>query len=206
MISAVIPAYNEEETIAEIVRGAVRHVDEVIVIDDGSTDGTADLAREADARVVSQDNSGVLKATQRGLREAGGDVIVTLDADGQHNPEEIPKLVKPLLEGEADMVMGERPDFPHFSEWLITKLVELKVECGDASTGFRAIKGNIAQQLDLHGECTCGTLVLEAHQHGARVTSIPISIKEREHGKRRVRTEKLKQILWVLYDLIRYQD
>jgi glycosyltransferase involved in cell wall biosynthesis len=115
-ISAIIPAYNEEETIARIVEGAKLHSDEVVVIDDGSTDDTAREARRAGARVVTQENQGVLKAIRRGLQEAEGDVIVTLDADGQHNPSDIPRLVKPIREGRADLVMGKRPDFPYFSE------------------------------------------------------------------------------------------
>lgn len=204
MLSAVIPAYNEEETVATVVRGAAKHVDEVIVIDDGSTDKTAENAREAGAKVIKQENAGVLEATQRGIRGAKGDFIVTLDADGQHNPEEIPELVQPLLNDEADLVLGKRPNFPHFSEWLITKLVELKTPCADASTGFRAIKSELAQKMEFHGECPCGTLVLEAHHHEARITNVSISIRKRLQNDRRIHPKHLKQILWIIYDLLRY--
>ena len=109
-ISAVIPAYNEEKTIGEIVTKTIQHVDEVIVVDDGSTDDTAVIARRTSASVVqNEENRGVLVALARGFKAAKGEVLVTLDADGQHDPDEIPILVEPILEGHADLVLGGGP-------------------------------------------------------------------------------------------------
>lgn len=201
-VSAVIPAYNEEETVEAVVKGTLGYVDEVIVVDDGSTDDTARIAEEAGARVLRQRNAGVLKATERGLREATGDVIVTLDADGQHDPSEIPMLVEPILRGEADLVMGVRPELPYLSERVLTWLTSMRVPVGDASTGFRAVTRGIAGEMRLHGACLCGTFVLEACRRGARVAGVPVSIKERE-GERRIQTRHFRQFFTVLWDVLR---
>lgn len=204
-VTVVIPAYFEEKTIGDIVRRSLPYADEVLVVDDGSTDNTTKNALEAGARVVRQPrNMGVLKATERGLHEALGDIIVTLDADGQHDPAEIPALIKPIQTGEADLVMGARPSFPHASERVLTWLTSLKVPVRDASTGFRAVRREVAEKMRLHGACMCGTFILEASRHGARVTDVPISIRAREHGGRRIQTEHLRQFFIVLWDVLRF--
>jgi glycosyltransferase involved in cell wall biosynthesis len=204
-ISAIIPAYNEEKTVGEIVSKTLCHVDEVIVIDDGSTDNTAAIARRAGANVIrNQINRGILVSLTRGFRASKGDILVTLDADGQHDPDEIPILVEPIMKDEADLVLGRRPELPYFSERVISKLTAFKVDVTDASTGFRAIRRSIASRMNLHGSCTCGTFVLEACALGAQVTEVPITVRERADEERRIRTSHLKQILYVLYDLLRY--
>lgn len=201
-VSAVIPAYNEEKTIEAVVKRALSYVDEILVVDDGSTDDTARIAEDTGARVLKQQNAGVLKATERGLREATGDIIVTLDADGQHDPSEIPSLIEPILRGEADLVMGTRPKLPYLSERILTWLTSIRVPIGDASTGFRAVRRGIAREMSLHGACLCGTFVLEAHRRGARVAGVPISIKERE-GERRIQTRHFRQFVAVLLDVLK---
>lgn len=204
-ISAVIPAYNEEKTVGEVVSKTLLHTDEVIVVDDGSTDDTHDVARNAGAEVVhNEENRGVLASLARGLKAARGDILVTLDADGQHNPDEIPTLLEPILGGRADLVLGRRPRLPHFSERVITGLTRLKVDINDASTGFRAIRREISERMNLHGSCTCGTFVLEAFSLGARIVEVPITVREREGGERRIQTRHFKQALYVLHDLLRY--
>ena len=203
-VSAVIPAYFEEKTIASVVERCLPFVDEVLVVNDGSTDDTSINARNAGARVIENpQNMGVLKTIRRGLREAKGDIVVTLDADGQHDPTEIPILVQPILDGKADLVMGARPSFPYWSEWFLTWLTSLRVPVKDAATGFRAIKQEVAAEMKVYGECTCGTFVLEAARLGARVASVPISIRERE-GPRRIQTRHFRQFFIVLLDVMRF--
>ncbi len=198
-VTVVIPAYFEEKTIGSIVERCLPFADEVLVVNDGSTDDTVVVALAAGAKVVNlPENVGVLRATQAGLREASSDIIVTLDADGQHDPADIPRVIKPILEGTADMVMGVRPNFPYFSERILTWLTSLRVPVGDASTGFRAVTRDIAGKMELHGRCMCGTFVLEGARHGARVASVPISVRERGNGDRRVQTEHIAQFFIVL--------
>jgi len=202
-ISVVIPAYFEEKTIAYVVDQCLPYVDEVLVVNDGSTDDTSNNARKAGARVIEfEKNMGVLNAIQRGLREASGDIVVTIDADGQHDPSEIPKLTRPIIDGKSDLVMGKRPSFPHLSEKIITWLTSLNVPCTDVCTGFRAVKREIAEQMELHGTCLCGTFVLEGARLGARVSCVPISIRER-NGTRRIQTQHVHQFLIVLKDVLR---
>lgn len=203
-VSAVIPAYCEEKTIADVVNRCRPFVDEVLVVNDGSTDDTAVKAIEAGARVIEQShNMGVIKAIRRGLHEASGDIIVTLDADGQHDPKDIPRLIKPILDGEADLVMGARQSFPYWSEWFLTWITSLKVSVKDSSTGFRAIRREIAAEMEIYGKCTCGTFVLEAARLGARVTSVSISISERD-GPRHIQTRHIRQFFYVLWDVLRF--
>lgn len=204
-ISAIIPAFNEEKTVGEIVSKTLRYVDEVIVIDDGSTDDTGAKAAEAGARVIrNEENAGILKSLKVGFESAVGDVIVTLDADGQHDPDEIPLLLGPILQEKGDMVLGARAAIPYFSERVIARLTSLRVSVKDARTGFRAIKADIARRMDLPGSCACGTLILEAKARGARIVDVPINVREREEGERRIQTRHFKQVLYVLYGLVRY--
>ena len=203
--SAVIPALNEEKTIGEFVREALLHVDEVVLVDDGSTDETGVLAERSGAVVIrNESNMGILYSLRKNIGAAMGDVIVTLDGDGPHSPSDIPAMLKPILGGRADLVMGRRPDLPFFSEKVISRLTRLKVDIGDASSGFRAIRSNLAKEMGFHGACACGTFILEAHSLGARITEVPISIREREHGDRRIQIKHIYQTLYVIYDLLRY--
>lgn len=147
---------------------ALRFVDEVIVIDNGSIDNTSQKARDAGAIVIRNIvNQGVLTSLYYGFKSAHSDILVTLNADGQHDPDEVPILVKPILKNEADLVLGTRPNLSYLSERVITALTELKVEVNDASTGFRAISKSIAERMTLHGSCTCGTLYWR-HIHWVR--------------------------------------
>ena len=164
LVSAVIPAYNEETTIEDVVSGVSRHVSEVIVVDDGSSDDTADKAVEAGAVLLkNDDNVGKRLSLIRGYRAAKGEVVATLDADGQHHPDDITRLVGPILNDRADLVIGVRPELPHFSERVITTLTRLKVKVEDTSSGFRAIRKSVVDEMDIHGNCTCGTFILEAY-------------------------------------------
>ena len=111
-ILACIPAYNEEKTIAKVVIEAKKHVDEVIVCDDGSSDMTAEIAENLGATVIRHrqrmGKGAAMNTLFRHAREIEPDVILTLDADGQHDPNQIPDLVRVLEEHQADMVVGSR--------------------------------------------------------------------------------------------------
>ncbi|GAI45117.1 unnamed protein product, partial [marine sediment metagenome] len=117
---------------------------------------------------------GYIEAIKTGFRQAKGDIIVTIDADGEHSPEDISLLVKPIYNGEADLVLGMREKEARISENLINWLTSLRVKITDSCTGFRAIKKDLALKLSLKGQCTCGTLVLEADYYGGRVIEVPV--------------------------------
>jgi len=176
-VSVVIPAYNEAPRIGQVIKESLLYADEVLVVDDGSTDDTGTIASKHGARVVRLNRSGYLRAMKSGFVQARGDIVVTLDADGEHNPHEIPVLIRPLVDSQADLVLGKRSRIARISERVINRLVRCKVRISDTGTGFRAMTRDLALQLSFPGKCLCGASVLEAHGLGARITEVPISLK-----------------------------
>ena len=186
-ISVVIPAYNEATRIGDVVCEARRYADEVIVVDDGSTDETSAVARAAGARVVRQANAGYITAVKQGFRQARGAIVATMDADGEHRAEDIPHLVAPILEGKADLVLGRRPQIVRLSERFLNWLTSFQVKVSDSGTGFRALRRDLALRLELKGRCICGISVLEAAALGARIAEVPVKL---------ARVEKPRKIAW----------
>ncbi|MDH5690862.1 MAG: glycosyltransferase family 2 protein, partial [Candidatus Bathyarchaeota archaeon] len=150
---AIIPAYNEEGSIAKVVLGARRYVDQVVVCDDGSNDMTFMIARAIGARVVRHSErlgkGEALRTLSKEVMELSPEIIVALDADGQHDPDEIHKLVKPIETGESDVVVGSRyvegakmaaPFYRRFGLRLINFLYRkvAGVQTKDTQSGFRA--------------------------------------------------------------------
>lgn len=202
-ITVVIPAHNEANRIGPVVQETNRHVDEVIVIDDGSTDETGEEAERAGAKVISNRcEKGYIGAIKTGFKEAQSEIVVTLDADGEHDPGEIPKLIEPILRGEADLVLGQREEIARPSEKLLNWLTNLRVKVRDSGTGFRALKRALALQLELKGRCTCGVFVLEAAALGARITEVPISINPIDK-ERKPAWYHLRQLFYVLRWLLK---
>jgi len=149
---ACIPAHNEESTIADIIRSASSHVDQVVVCDDGSSDNTADVARRAGATVVSHPQNKGYGAAIASLfdyaRRRGADMMVTLDGDGQHNPDQIPLLADTLRRHNIDVVIGSRflnegdgvPGYRKYGIKIITFTTNLGsgIKVSDSQSGFRA--------------------------------------------------------------------
>jgi glycosyltransferase involved in cell wall biosynthesis len=178
MVSAVIPAYNEEARIAAVVGEVSGYVDEVLVVDDASADQTGEKAKAAGARVVQQsENGGYLEALKRGFREAQGEILVTVDADGEMPVERIPDLVEPIESGRADMVQGARNQIPRISEAFLTWFASLFGPVGDSGTGFRAIRTELARQLEVPGACICGIFALEVLAHGGQIEQVPVELR-----------------------------
>lgn len=200
--TAVIPAYNEAGNIKKMISETLPFADEILVIDDGSDDETALLSQKAGAIVVSQPHQGYVQALKRGFKFAKGDIVVTLDADGEHDPSDIVKVVAPIQNGKADLVLGRRKYIPSASERFIGKIVKVKAAVYDHGTGFRALTKELAVTLTLNGKCTCGTFVLEAVSRGARITEVPITIREIKK-KRKKKWIHVIQIVYVLYQFIK---
>lgn len=176
-ISAVIPAYNEENTIADVVNKTKKHAHEVIVVDDCSSDNTASAARTVGAQVISNNKRmGYIASIKKGFRNATGDIIVTLDGDGEHNPEQIADLIKPFFKSDADLVLGKRERITRISEKFLNLLTNLRVKVEDSGTGFRALRKELALKLVLRGKCTCGIFALESASYRASIAEVPINI------------------------------
>jgi hypothetical protein len=197
-VSAVIPAYNEAERIGDVILRAKPFVDEVVVVDDGSSDETSAVAESAGARVIHQDRAGYIAGIRLGFREAQGEVVVTMDADGEHRPEDIPRLLAPIAEGRADLVLGRRQWVPRRSERVLNWLTRLRVgQVYDTGTGFRAIRRELALQLELRGRCICGVSVLEAVSLGARLAQVPVESAAIDKP-RRIAWFHMLQVFYVL--------
>lgn len=190
-IAAVIPAFNESSQIGEVVRATLPLVDEVLVVDDGSSDETSYAAACAGAIVFRHIiNRGVGGATATGLKAAvmrEADVIVTLDSDGQHLPEEIPKVIAPILAGEADFVIGSRlldPTGMPVSRQLANRTADLctnllfNVKVHDSQCGFRAFTQEAASRIDIRtGRYEISSeIIAEIAAHGFRIAEVPITV------------------------------
>jgi len=215
-VVAVIPAYNEARFIGSVVLQTRALVDQVIVVDDGSTDGTGEIARAAGAIVVRHEqNQGKGKALRTGLNEARRlrpRAVVLLDGDGQHLPAEIPSLLAPILAGEADMVVGSRylngsSRVPLARVWghrffnFLTNHTS-GVYLTDSQNGFRAFSGHVLDALKFHsnGFSVESEMQMLARQHGWRVKEVPVTVIYDGRPKRSAFLQGLR----VLDGILRY--
>lgn len=203
-VTVVVPAYNEGGRIGAVLDEL--HDDyEVLVVDDASADDTAAVARDAGATVVEHErNRGYLAALRTGFEAVETDVVVTLDADGEHDPEDVDRLLEPIAAGEADVVFGAREDVPRPSERLLNRLATRALPLTDTGTGFRALRTDLAKRLELDTACTCGTLALEAALRGARVAEVP-SPTRTVAKPRGIAWRHVEQLFHVLRYLYRYR-
>ena len=219
-----IPAYNEEETIAQVIKTIPRDCAaevKVLVIDDGSKDKTVELAKKAGAdKVLSHKTNLGLGITFRdGINEAlsmGADIIVNMDADGQFNPQDIPKLIQPILNSEADMVTCTRFKDPHlvpkmpplklFGNKLFAKVLSkfLHRKYTDTQCGFRAYSREAALHLTLFSKFTYTQEVfIDLIKKGFRIKEIPCQVQGERNGKSRVVKNVLDYGLKVALIIIR---
>lgn len=198
-MSVIIPAYNEAQTVRNVIEQISKlYPDfEIIVINDGSTDATASLAREAGAIVYSHPyNIGNGAAIKSGIRIASGEVLVFMDADGQHAPEDIKKMLEHFP--DYDMVVGARSKRDHVSlgralgNRIFNRFASYvaKFDIQDLTSGFRAIKSDIANSLlyllpNTYSYPT--TITLGALRSGRCVKYVSINTQVRESGKSKIR-------------------
>jgi glycosyltransferase involved in cell wall biosynthesis len=194
-VVACIPAYNESKTISNIVQRTIKYVTEVIVYDDGSVDNTYALAKAAGAIVIgSSINKGygvAIKSLFQAAREKNADVMITLDSDGQHNPEQIPDLLEPILVDRFDIVIGSRflnrddrekvPAYRKFGIKTITKLTSTGSfsNLTDAQSGFRAFSKRAIWNINLfeEGMAVSTEILLTAKEKNLLIKEVPASIR-----------------------------
>lgn len=198
---AIIPAYNEESTISDVIKSTSCFVDEVLVINDGSMDKTSEVARNAGATIVDNIvNRGLGKTIKRGYEEAikrGADIVVQIDSDGQYDPEEIPKLIKPILDNKADLVLGSRLenlkyDMPWLKRrgnkaftWLLRRLTGADI--WDGQTGFRAARKEVFETIELNGDFTyTQEMIVKTAKEGWRIANVPVNFYQRRSGESRL--------------------
>jgi len=223
-LSIIMPAFNERRTIGEMVARVIA-VDmaplekEILVIDDGSTDGTRDILAGLDGRngvrvLLQPQNRGKGAAVGRGFREASGDIVVIQDADMEYDPREFPVLLRPILEGEAEVVYGSRflgaargHRVLYFWHAVGNKLLTLlsnavtDLNLTDMETCYKAMTRGVATRLDLQSErfgiepeITC-----KVSRLGARIYEVPISYHGRTYAEgKKIGLKDAFQAVWTL--------
>lgn len=203
-VAVVIPAYNEEQNIGRVIDAIPGFVDQVIVVDDGSVDGTAEIAHQKNALVVRHNaNKGVGAAFNSGVNkvlELNYDLMVNMDADGQFNPADIIHIITPIVEHQADFVTASRfkdksfyPEMSRvkflgnrFMSWFVSRLTKQRFY--DVSCGFRAYRRETLLRLNLFGDFTyTQESFIDLAFKKLVIREIPVAVRgKREHGKSRV--------------------
>ncbi len=194
-IIAGLPMYNEEETIGTVVTKGLDYGDEVFCGDDGSSDGSARIAELCGATVVrhrvNRGYGGALKSLFAKARELEADLLIVLDSDGQHEPSDIPKLIEPILSGEADFVIGSRfvdgggsedmPAYRRLGIKVITAASNLSsdLDIKDTQSGFRAFSKLAIERLrfDAEGMELSLEMLEDAHEKDLKIKEIPTVIR-----------------------------
>lgn len=213
----VIPTYNEEKTIKDIIKGVKPYANEVLVVDaKNSNDSTADIAKSLGAKVIKDNGKGVGAAKRIGIKAAKNNIIVLFDADGSHDPKDIPKMVNHLTGNGYDLVLGSRMTggsdelhgtWSNFARNMGAGLIQLainyrfNVRLTDCENGFRAIKKDVAEKLNLNANDFDieEEIVIKCLKKGYKVGEIPTHEYERKYGKSKISLPKIGyKFIWRL--------
>jgi dolichol-phosphate mannosyltransferase len=218
-ISIVIPTLDEEDTIAEIIEGCKPYGDEILVVDGHSRDRTREVAENLGVKVILDNKKGKGEALRHVVNFVNGNIIVFIDADGSHDPKDIPKLVEPIIKDEADHVSGSRliggsselhggfdECFRLMGSSFITACINwrFKVKLSESQNGFRAIKTDIIKQLGLEENITTieQEMIMKTLKNGFRMAEVPSHEYERKKGYSKISLKKV----WFryVYTLVKY--
>lgn len=210
-VVALIPALNEGHTVENVVKGALKYVDQVVVIDDCSEDNTADIARNAGAKVVTlkyrRRLGGVIRVGIEYMKRIDPDIMVMLDCDGQHNPSDIPRIIEPILKGKANWVVGSRflnnhteasSKAKNIGRKLFSRIISLLTgrKFTDAMSGYRALDRGSLQNLHLkfdYGYAPEMNIILCSE--GYEVYEVSIYDEPRKYGETKVVNNKFMYVL-----------
>ncbi|MBF0403944.1 glycosyltransferase family 2 protein [Candidatus Magnetominusculus xianensis] len=218
-VSIVIPALNEEQTIGRVIEGCRKYCNEILVVNGPSADNTAEVAAAHGVRLIQDNGKGKGAAIREAIKQVTGDIIVFIDADGSHDPDDIPRLIEPIITGEADHVTGSRllggsselhGGFDEFFRLMgsafITACINwrYRVRISDSQNGFRAIKTAVARKLTLKENITTieQEMIMKTIKKGFTLTEIPAHEYKRQAGVSKIRLTKV----WFryIYSLVKY--
>jgi len=203
LLSIIIPVYNEQSTIGDIINRTKMEMlqagiqMEIIVVDDRSFDNSLEIAKHYGIRLYTlKEHLGKGYALRAGFLKAKGDIIVTIDSDGSHKPEELPEVLAPVLQGKADLVIGSRYlNHKHvaarrlnaFGVRIFNGLIELLTDVAitDSQSGYRAMTRATlkSQKLKSGGYEIESEMLVKTAKGGYRVTEVPISFQQRTYGR-----------------------
>ncbi len=224
-ISIIIPLYNEEKTIKKVLNRIPNHNSyQIIVINDGSTDRSVEYVKDIRTELNMKNihifshkkNRGYGAAILNGFNKAEGDIIMTLDSDGQHDPCEISRLIQPLLDNEADLTIGSRylgkcfysiPIYTRMGEFFVNAFLYLFFgqTVGNNQSGFRAIRRehlHIFKDISFTNFGFCTEVLFKAAASGLTLKEVPISVKARKHGDSSVNLFKV--LVSILTCILKY--
>ena len=191
-IVAIIPAYNEEEALIDVIPKTLQYVDKVIVVNDGSADNTSEVAIKSGAEVINHTtNLGKGEALKSGFNAISNDsIIITIDGDGQHNPDEIPDLLKPIIDDGADLVNGSRymngpeentPAYRRVGQKVldIATNISAGTKVTDSQSGFRAFspKAKNCFRFKDTGFGIESEMLVDAAEAGLKIVEVPITVR-----------------------------
>jgi glycosyltransferase involved in cell wall biosynthesis len=203
LLSIIIPVYNEELTVGNVIdrvknvmqKTGLKH--EIIVVDDCSYDKSLEVAKKHNAKIYTlKEHLGKGYALRAGFAKAKGDIIITIDSDGSHRPEELPRVLAPILQDKADLVIGSRylnqknvasRKLNAFGVQIFNILIQLLtgVAITDSQSGYRAMKREVLknQKLKSGGYEIESEMLVKTAKKGFRVTEVPISFQQRTYGR-----------------------
>jgi dolichol-phosphate mannosyltransferase len=218
-LSIIMPTLNEEKTVAEIIEGCKPYADEILVVDGHSKDTTREVAQSLGVKVILDNKKGKGEALRYAIKFVKGEIVVFIDADGSHDPKDIPRLVEPILKDQADHVSGSRliggsselhggfdECFRLMGSSFITACINwrFKVKLSESQNGFRAIKTSVIKQLDLKENITTieQEMIMKTLKKGFRMAEVPSHEHTRKMGYSKINIKRV----WFRYgfSLIKY--
>ncbi|SEM53132.1 dolichol-phosphate mannosyltransferase [Syntrophus gentianae] len=218
-VGVVIPALNEAGTLAEIILNVKPHASSILVVDGNSEDDTASIARALGVEVVADHGKGKGEAIRTAIAHLKEEITVFIDADGSHDPRDIPKLIQPILEGQADHVSGSRliggsselhggfdECFRLAGSSFITTLINKRfnVRLSESQNGFRAIRTDVLRNLDLQEDITTieQEMIIKTLKKGYRMAEVPAHEYCRKAGCSKIRLGSVA--FRYVYSVIKY--
>lgn len=219
LITVVIPTLNECGTIAEIIRGASAYSTDIVVVDGHSSDDTIHIAGSLGARIVFDHGKGKGEAIRTVMDHVDREIIVFIDADGSHDPDDIPALIRPILDDKADHVSGSRliggsselhggfdECFRLMGSSFITACINnrFKVILSESQNGFRAIRTKVLRALDLEENITTieQEMIIKTLKKGFRIAEVPTHEHKRKAGYSKINIRKVA--FRYVYSMIKY--